>query len=246
MESETKKITVPIKRKRKGLKQSHIEESQKLKQWEDLFEKWSSIKAKEMANLVSEEARVEAEMNSCSTQMVRVMEEIARLKIQHEDLARKKVELESKRNKLTDQRHKIETQADESLFQQKAEKANILNKIKNIKIELNLVHDDKEATDECDMDKPELIATRIQQITKEIEEKERDLECPVCFDICARPIFMCHLSHQICKQCRPKVKVCPQCRQPFRKQMQRHKVKEKTSNQLKILYKNMRELLEKN
>ena len=40
MESETKKITVPIKRKRKELKQSQIEESQKLKQWEDLFEKW--------------------------------------------------------------------------------------------------------------------------------------------------------------------------------------------------------------
>ena len=40
MESETKKITVPIKRKRKELKQSQIEDSQKLKQWEDLFEKW--------------------------------------------------------------------------------------------------------------------------------------------------------------------------------------------------------------
>ena len=46
MESETKKITVPIKRKRKGLKQSHIEESRKLKQLEDRFEKWSSSKAK--------------------------------------------------------------------------------------------------------------------------------------------------------------------------------------------------------
>jgi hypothetical protein len=64
-------------------------------------------------------------------------------------LANKKAELESNKNKLTDKRHKIETQADERLFKQRAEKANILNKIQNIKIELNLFHNDKEATDDC-------------------------------------------------------------------------------------------------
>ena len=79
------------------------------------------------------------------------MEEIERLKIEHKNLAKKKLDLERNTNKLTDKRHKIEK--------------------------------------------------------KEIEEKERDLEFSVCFDICARPIFMCHLLHQICKQCRPKDKV---------------------------------------
>jgi hypothetical protein len=75
MESETKKPTVPLKRKREALNRSHIEESRKQKQWKDRYEKWSRSKAKEMANLVSEEARVEAEVNSYSRQMVRVMEE---------------------------------------------------------------------------------------------------------------------------------------------------------------------------
>jgi hypothetical protein len=38
-----------LARAKKLAKKGHIEESQKHKQWEDLFEKWSSIKAKEMA-----------------------------------------------------------------------------------------------------------------------------------------------------------------------------------------------------
>ena len=171
-------------------------------------------------------------------------EEIARIEIENEGLAKKIVELEREKNKLTIKRHKIETQTEKKLFQQKTEKANIQDKIQKIEIELNSVQDEKDKRGSCDTDKTNDIAKQTQQIAAEIEETERDLECPVCFEICSPPIYMCHLSHQICKKCCPKVKVCPQCRQPYRKHRQRHKEKEKTSTQLQILYENMRELLE--
>eukprot|EP00092_Neocalanus_flemingeri_P072994 GFUD01089959.1.p2 GENE.GFUD01089959.1~~GFUD01089959.1.p2 ORF type:complete len:116 (+),score=33.95 GFUD01089959.1:158-505(+) len=87
---------------------------------------------------------------------------------------------------------------------------------------------------------------RTHQLAKEIEEEERDVECPVCFELCSKPIFMCDLSHQICKQCRPKMKVCPQCREPYKKHKIRHKAKEMKSDQLQLLYKDMEQLLKTN
>ena len=80
------------------------------------------------------------------------------------------------------------------------------------------------------------------QLTKEIYEKEQDLECPVCFEVCTKPIFMCDHSRQICNQCQPKMKVCPQCREPYTKH--KNPVKEMTSEQLQLIYRNMEELLE--
>ena len=42
-------------------------------------------------------------------------------------------------------------------------------------------------------------------IDKQIEEKEKELECPVCFDIATITIFMCIESHLICSNWRPKI-----------------------------------------
>jgi hypothetical protein len=183
-------------------------------------------------------------MTSCSRQSERVREEIARLEIEYVGLAKNIVELEKEKTKLTNKRHKLVIQTEEKLSKQKTGKAQIQDNIQKIEIELNSDQDDKEKSPKCGTVKTDIIAKRTQQIASEIEEKERDLECPVCFEICSPPIFMCHLSHQICKQCGPKVNVCPQCRQPYRKHRQRHKEKEKKSNQLQILYKNMKDLLE--
>ena len=49
-------------------------------------------------------------------------------------------------------------------------------------------------------------------IDKQISEKEKELECPVCLDVVGAPIFMCSELHLICMNCRPKVKECPKCR----------------------------------
>ena len=46
---------------------------------------------------------------------------------------------------------------------------------------------------------------KFDYITKKIEAKEKDLECPVCFEVASTPIFKCLEDHLICSVCRPKV-----------------------------------------
>ena len=240
---DNKKMT-----RKEELQQSLVEQSEKLKKCEEIFEDWSSSKAKEMVKLMSEETNIGDQMSSYCRQRDRVREEIARLEMESKDLAKRIVETETKKNKLAKTRHKAEAHTDERLYEQKIEKAKILDTIQKIGLDLRMIQDNNkkqiDTLKENSEERIDLKAERTQQLAKEIEEKERDLECPVCFDVCTRPVYMCHLSHQICSQCRPKMKVCPQCREAYKKHKLRHKEKETTSDQLELLYKNMRELLE--
>ena len=49
-----------------------------------------------------------------------------------------------------------------------------------------------------------------------VQEFEKDLECPVCFNIPREvPIPACPAGHIVCKTCKPKVKECPTCRRDY-------------------------------
>jgi len=55
------------------------------------------------------------------------------------------------------------------------------------------------------------------------DEPENDkthgiLECPVCLEIPAKPIYQCSNGHLICKLCHSKVNLCPVCRDKLNKQ----------------------------
>eukprot|EP00092_Neocalanus_flemingeri_P020534 GFUD01022247.1.p1 GENE.GFUD01022247.1~~GFUD01022247.1.p1 ORF type:complete len:742 (-),score=173.54 GFUD01022247.1:248-2473(-) len=69
-------------------------------------------------------------------------------------------------------------------------------------------------------------------IDKEISEKEKELECPVCFEVAVAPIFMCSELHLICTNCRPRVKECPECRIQYEGKPKRHRYAEKTAEEL--------------
>ena len=47
----------------------------------------------------------------------------------------------------------------------------------------------------------------LESIERKIEAKEKKLECPVCFEVAACPIFCYDDQHIICCKCRPKVKM---------------------------------------
>ena len=50
-------------------------------------------------------------------------------------------------------------------------------------------------------------------IEKQIEDAEKELECPVCLEIALEtPLFSCDEDHLICSKCRVKVLSCPVCR----------------------------------
>ena len=90
-----------------------------------------------------------------------------------------------------------------------------------IKFELSLIQENIEnnTLERNKRNKDTLNYSRIQNRTTEIEENERDLECPVCLELCNTPILMCPLSHEICNQCQPKIK----CREPYKNHTIRHR-----------------------
>eukprot|EP00092_Neocalanus_flemingeri_P032984 GFUD01035868.1.p1 GENE.GFUD01035868.1~~GFUD01035868.1.p1 ORF type:complete len:380 (+),score=110.30 GFUD01035868.1:38-1177(+) len=234
-----KKLT----KKEEKLKKSLGEQKEKLKKWEQTFEDWSSSKANEMAKRVSEETNAEEQNSTFCRERERVREEIARLELESKDLATKIVESETNRIKLVKKRHKLEARTDARLYEQKIEKTKYIDAIQKIKLELSRIQE-YERIENKKKDTSDLKAKRTNQLAIEIEEKERDLECPVCFEVCTKPIFMCDISHQICKQCRPKMKVCPQCREQYKKYKKRNTVQEMKRDQLQVLYKDVREVLE--
>ena len=49
-------------------------------------------------------------------------------------------------------------------------------------------------------------------LNESITRKEKELECPVCFEVAQQPIFKRSESHLICCDCQPKLEKCPECR----------------------------------
>ena len=49
----------------------------------------------------------------------------------------------------------------------------------------------------------------LEYIDNKIAAKEKELECPVCFEVASAPIFMCSDLHLICSDCKPKVTSFP-------------------------------------
>ena len=84
---------------------------------------------------------------------------------------------------------------------------------------------------------------KLDYISKKIEAKEKDLECPVCFEVASTPIFKCMEDHLICSVCRPKVSECPECRVRYRGEPRRHRYAEKSSEELEELWKERAEVL---
>ena len=70
---------------------------------------------------------------------------------------------------------------------------------------------------------------------KSIQEKESELECPVCLETAGGEIFSCVEQHLVCSQCRPRVVECPQCRQPYPPTPIRHRYAEKIAAELERL-----------
>jgi len=93
--------------------------------------------------------------------------------------------------------------------------------------------------------KPE-IHKFLNNINNKIEAKERDLECPICMEVCTPPIFCCDEQHIICSSCRPQVSVCPECREPYPDKPRRHRFAERAAEELAALESERAEILDSN
>ena len=62
----------------------------------------------------------------------------------------------------------------------------------------------------------------LENLEKQIAEKKVELECSICFKLCAPPIYTCQAQHLVCIACRPKLRQCPSCMEAF-KEPSRHR-----------------------
>ena len=69
-------------------------------------------------------------------------------------------------------------------------------------------------------------------INATIQEKEKELECPVCLEIAGAPVYMCVNSHVLCFNCEHKLGECPKCRSQLPKSPLRHRYAEKIEDEL--------------
>merc|ERR1719319_1828811 len=84
----------------------------------------------------------------------------------------------------------------------------------------------------------------IEHISNMIEDKTKELDCPVCFETAQTPIYQCTGSHLICKDCLPGLRICPECRIPYPKSPFRNRYAEKMKEEIEKLSAQRKELLE--
>jgi len=67
----------------------------------------------------------------------------------------------------------------------------------------------------------------VEHLSNMIEDKIKDLTCPVCFETAETPVYQCTEGHLICKECLPSLKICPECRAMYPKTPFRNRFAEK-------------------
>merc|ERR1719209_1278644 len=75
---------------------------------------------------------------------------------------------------------------------------------------------------------------KLQELEDQIAAKQSELECPVCYEEAAPPIYTCVAQHLVCNKCRPSLNACGVCRTPYQQEqaMLRHRYAEKDHQQL--------------
>eukprot|EP00092_Neocalanus_flemingeri_P099182 GFUD01126522.1.p1 GENE.GFUD01126522.1~~GFUD01126522.1.p1 ORF type:complete len:252 (-),score=75.22 GFUD01126522.1:23-778(-) len=137
------------------------------------------------------------------------------------------------------QRKSVKSQVlKQQILQNQEEIGKSNQKVEKIKSQMNNVFMRKVSSDpEAD--------TLLSHLEKQISQKTRELECPVCYEVCQPPILRCPEFHLVCGQCWPRMRHCGECRTPYGGQM-RHRYAERGHQELQELVKTREEHLKKN
>merc|ERR1719209_529964 len=85
---------------------------------------------------------------------------------------------------------------------------------------------------------------KLQELEDQIAAKKTELECPVCYEEAAPPIYSCVAQHLVCVKCRPSLNACGECRTPYQQALARHRYAEKDHKHL-VELRSQRDALEK-
>ena len=163
-------------------------------------------KGKEMSALISAVDQAEDEKHA-------VMKKVAEIDAQMRELQISKVqmikEMEAKNQKLEKmikKRSKLEKFIEEEICRNKKTRSQLEKEVREIKLRLEENKKSQEMKKKFETLQPEN-QKLLEYINRQIEAKEKELECPVCMEVASIPIFCCDDQHIICSDCRPKVRL---------------------------------------
>ena len=80
----------------------------------------------------------------------------------------------------------------------------------------------------------------LEFLARNIQEKEAELECPVCLSEASSPLYSCDYQHLVCSSCLPLLQardnLCPSCRSSYRNPVTRHRYAERIAGELAQLW----------
>jgi len=185
------------------------------------FQKMIEEKGREMSNLIADADEIEDNQTRMRKTAAKIDGDIEQLEKKIENMRLQKTSILSKceiedqnLNKIEKKKRKLES----FLETFKGTTTAALSKIQGEEKELqNKLSNNEESTttqvkqDGASSGNPQLL----RFMERQIEALEKELECPICFEIAISPIFKCEDDHLICSGCRVKVRSCPQCRVEF-------------------------------
>jgi len=164
-------------------------------------------------------------------------------KIMSEEIEKIKIALHKCQNDLA----KIEKRRDNEIRRQRLDSQKTNDKNNKIKQEIGSLKRKKISIEKEQDDLPKKQKVNedlVKHISKTIDAKMKDLECPVCFYTAKGDIYQCTGGHLICKECLPSLKLCPECRTEYPKSPFRNRFAEKIDEEIKTLSKERKELLD--
>lgn len=204
-------------------------------------------KAKEMRILIvkidkSEDAKMQCgkKANEIDSMVSQLEDRIKTLINEKEELQTTLVQEEKKLKKNIDKKKRMEEFIDKKIKEEKTEQLKIEGRLQHLKDEMGKTKSKAEIKNDIQM--PSTNVPFSNFIVDKIQEKEKELECPVCLVLASPPIFSCAKQHLVCKECRPRLKECPECRAPYL-EVQRHRYAERCAEELET-FKQQKRLLE--
>jgi len=192
-------------------------------------------KAKEMTKLYASIEQFEDGQDDRRKKMSRIDLAIKNLEDEKATLVKEYDSAAESITKLENKRKKLESFLEAFAAKSKQKTAVLEMEIKDLKEQLNS-NDRKEISTSVEMKikpNPELL----QFINRQIEELEKELECPVCLELATNHIYKCDDDHLVCSGCRTKMTACPVCRNRYPQGgPKRFRGAERSSEKLSNLY----------
>ena len=194
------------------LKAELEDKEEKLQALKDSDQSLVAKKGEEMAVLLSAVETSEEEKHLKMKQVAANEATIRELQGKNERLLADIENIDEKLTKIRNKKKKLENYLDLKVCESKRARSLLKKEAEEIKGKIEALDKVKtlqpktpELLVEIDRQTKAKLVGHIEEIDRQIEAKEKELECPICFDVASPPIFRCDELHIICSDCRPKV-----------------------------------------